>query len=104
MWIRKDGWVFNEPALRVANMATGYHMVFWLKSDTVSVAFSPYFLTRAVHRCVACSFTWEKSNLSPVAASVKPAISEGGKLNNGECLESSKAHSHTVKSVGPMET
>lgn len=79
-------------------------MVFWLKSDTVSVSFSAYLLTRAVHRRVACSFTCEKSNRSPVAASVKPAISDGGKLNNGECLESSKAHSHTVKSVGSIET
>lgn len=90
------------PALNTANIATGYHIVLWLNSDTVSVSCKPYRLTKAVHKCVARSFTWKKSSRSWVAASVKPAISPGEDLNNGECLGSSKAHCHTVKSAGSV--
>lgn len=90
----------SVPALRTAYIATGYHIVFMLNKDTVSVSLKPYIFIRAVDRCVECSFTWKKSIRSPVTALVKPAISFRGNLNNGEALGSSKAHSHTVKSVG----
>ena len=42
----------TPPARKVPNMATGYHTVFGEKRATVWPCLRPYFLTRAVERCV----------------------------------------------------
>jgi hypothetical protein len=91
------------PARITAHMAIGYHIVFVLKSETVSPGCRPYLWTSVALRAVAFSFTCSQSKRSWVMAlTYAPSGCDRGRLYSGDHSVSSNSHSHVVRCVGSV--